>query len=250
MKLLLALLTAVSLTGTLSAQTSLNDKRDVVKNWIETRQTLARVRADWAAEKDTLTAAVAAFERELKTLNDSIGKADTGSVKTEDERKQVEADRAKLDAAIAQAKGVVTKLEAKLMQLSKALPEPVLAKVQPFFNRIPKDPADTKATLPERTQNLVGILNEVDKFNAAITVESEIRKNPAGADVQVRTLYLGLGQAYFTDTEGNYAGSGIPTAEGWQWTVQNDLSPAIRKAIAVYENTAPVQFVELPVQIK
>lgn len=241
---------ALAFAGAAFAQTSLTEKRDVVKNWIETRQTLARVRADWAAEKETLTATVAAFERELKTLNDSIAKTDTGSNKTEAERKQVEADRAQLDAAIAKAKELVTALEAKLKQLSKALPEPVLAKVQPFFKRMPEDPANTKATLPERTQNLVGILNEVDKFNAAVTVESEIRKNPAGADVQVRTLYLGLGQAYFTDNEGTYAGYGIPTAEGWKWTVQNDLSPVIRKAIGVYESTAPVQFVELPVQIK
>jgi Skp family chaperone for outer membrane proteins len=244
--------TAVLLCAGVSAhaQAPLSEKRDVVKQWIETRQTLARVQAAWAEERDLLQQSIATFEREIKAVDDTLAK--TGDTRSETSKKKeaADADIRQMDDALAKTKGLVAALEGRLTALLKALPEPVAAKIQPFVNRIPKDPNDTKASLPERVQNLVGILNEVDKFNAAVTVESEIRKNPEGAEIQVRTLYLGLAQAYFTDTEGSYAGYGVPTADGWKWTENKELSPQIRKAIAVYESTAPVQFVELPVKVQ
>jgi len=246
------IITAVLLCAGASAfgQVPLSEKRDVVKQWIETRQTLARLQAGWSEERELLKQSIETFDREIKAVDETLTK--TGGTRSETSKKKEAADAEiqQLDAALAQTKNLVAALEGKLVGLIKALPEPVVNKVQPFINRIPKDPADTKASLPERVQNLVGILNEVDKFNAAVTVESEIRKNPSGAEVQVRTLYLGIAQAYFTDVEGNYAGYGMPTMDGWKWTENKELSPQIRKAIAVYESTAPVQFVELPVKVQ
>jgi hypothetical protein len=119
-----------------------------------------------------------------------------------------------------------------------------------LIKRIPSDPATTKASGLERLQNVVGIVNEVDKFNAAVTVVSEVQKNPSDAEVQVETMYVGLAQAYFVDKAGDYAGVGLPSGQGWQWMPKNELAGKIQKSIAMYKNAAPADFVSLPVQIK
>jgi hypothetical protein len=96
----------------------------------------------------------------------------------------------------------------------------------------------------------VGLINEVDKFNAAVTVVSQVQKNPAGAEVQVETVYLGLAQAFFVDKAGEYAGVGVPGPDGWQWTPKPELAGRIQKSIAMYKNAAPAAFVSLPVTIR
>jgi hypothetical protein len=119
-----------------------------------------------------------------------------------------------------------------------------------LLKRIPSDSAAAKAGPVERMQNVVGILSEVDKFNGAISVVSEIRRNPAGAEVQVETLYIGLGHAFFVDKTGDYAGVGVPAADGWQWTPRSELAGRIQKTIAIYNNSLPAAFVSLPVAIQ
>jgi hypothetical protein len=99
-------------------------------------------------------------------------------------------------------------------------------------------------------QNLVGLINEVDRFNGAISVESEIRSNAAGLEVQVETLYLGLARGYFVGEEGRFAGVTVPTESGWEVTLRPELGPSIRRAIAMYRNQQPAALVGLPFEIQ
>ena len=45
----------------------------------------------------------------------------------------------------------------------------------PLAQRLPQNSADTKIGLPERFQNVIGILNELGKANGEVTVATEIR---------------------------------------------------------------------------
>jgi len=166
------------------------------------------------------------------------------------QRLAAEAQKAELEAATQKVGELVGGLEQRVQELAPSFPPPLADKLSSALKRIPADPANTKMSGLERMQTVVGILNEVDKFNAAITVVSEVQKNPAGAEVQVETLYLGLAQAYFVDKAGDYAGVGTPAATGWQWTPNNALAGNIQKSIAMYKNAAPADFVSLPVQVK
>jgi hypothetical protein len=249
-------LTALTLTGLLlaagpaPAATPLDETRETLAKWVQTRQLTGKLRADWQADKETLEQSLKLFERELKTLDEQLGKTDTSSQQAQKERAELAREKEALLAASDKAKELATALEARVKSLARAFPAPLHEKIEPLLKRIPADPAATKASPAERLQTIVGILNEVDKFNGAVSVVSEIQKNPAGAEVQVKTLYLGLGQAWFVDKAGDYAGIGVPTAEGWQWQPRPELAPRISKAIAVYENTAPAAFVDLPVTLK
>ncbi|MCW5550541.1 MAG: DUF3450 family protein [Verrucomicrobiae bacterium] len=223
--------------------------RTTLEQWVQTRQLISRTRADWQADKETLEQTTQLYERELRNVAEQMGRVSTNHAQVDFERDQALHQQSELTNATETIKFLVAGLETRLKALAPSFPPPLTDKLQPLLQRLPADSAATRASGLERIQNLVGILNEVDKFNAAITVVSEVQKNPAGAEVQVETLYLGLAQAYFVDKAGEYAGVGTPTAQGWQWTEQKELAGRIQESLAMYKNAKPAAFVSLPVRI-
>jgi hypothetical protein len=229
---------------------ALTETRVTLEQWVQTRQLISRTRSDWDADKETLAQTTALYERELKSIAEQISKVSTNNAQVDKERLAATTQQQELAAAAEQARTLVAGLEKRVQELAPSFPPPLVEKLSSSLQRIPADPVNTKLSGLERMQNLVGILNEVDKFNAAVTVVSEVQKNSSGAEVQVETLYLGLAQAYFVDKAGDYAGVGTPAATGWQWTPNNALAGKIQKSIAMYKNATPADFVSLPVHIK
>jgi hypothetical protein len=105
-------------------------------------------------------------------------------------------------------------------------------------------------SLGERFVNVLGVLNEVSKFNGDITVRSELRPLPDGSSAEVQLLYVGLGQAYYATSDGGSAGVGRPGAEGWIWESADEHAPGIAEAIAILKNEQVPAYVPLPVRIQ
>ena len=110
-------------------------------------------------------------------------------------------------------------------------------------------------SLSARYQNVIGVLNAVDKWNRAVTLKSEIRELGTGGSVEVSVLYVGLGQGYYVgapgkDGKATIAGVGIASPTGWNWRETNDLAPAIQRAVSIYKNEGLAALVRLPVQIR
>jgi septal ring factor EnvC (AmiA/AmiB activator) len=228
---------------------SVGEARDHLQKWVETRQLTSQLQTDWRSEKEMLESTVDLFNKELSDLTAQLEKADTDTSQVGKERTALEAERAELEAAEARVGEWATQLEARVRELAKAFPPPLSDKLDALLVRMPVDPANTRLNPIERMQTLVGILNEVDKFNSSIAVESELQKRPSGEEIQVKTLYVGLGQAYFVDQTGDFAGIGVPSAEGWEWKEAPELANEILHAIAVYENVQPPSFDNLPMTL-
>ena len=224
--------------------------RTALDKWVETRQLISREKRDWAEQKEAIEQTSALYQREIERLNGEIEEAKESNSQVTKEMAEQDAENITLKAAGEVSESLITETESKLKALVAKLPIPLQDKIDPFVRRIPEDPEETKTPLAQRMQSIIGILNEVEKFNGSVSVFSEIRKNPSGADVSVKTLYLGLGQAYFVDTEGTFAGVGTPSASGWNWVEKTAQATAIADAIAVYENAKPAAFVNLPVSVK
>jgi hypothetical protein len=244
------ILFALLLANAAVAQEQIADTRTTLQKWVETRQMASKLRADWAADKELLLESIKMFEREAKNLDELIAKVDTGNGQVGKERAEQEKLEAQYKETLEKVKALILNLEKKTLTLSKTFPPPLAEKLDTFIKRIPEDAAATKLTAGQRLQPLVAILSEADKFNGGIAIASELRKDEAGNTVQVSTMYLGLSQAYFTDKEGKFAGAGTPGADGWKWTNDASLAPAITKAIAVYKKELSAAFVSLPAKIQ
>ena len=247
-----ALMLVVATTVTAASQNSkqIEETRTFIDKWVQTRQLISKTENDWREESQLLDHRIELFKTEVEQLESQISETEGSRTSAEEARSSVKAEEESLKSASNVVERVVIKYEQRLRQLAKFFPEPLVEKIDSYMAKIPNDPHNTRLTVSERMAVVIGILNEVDNFNSNITVVSEVRKFPSGEKAEVKTMYLGLGQAYYVDAKARYSAFGVPGKNGWEWTEDNEIADNVLKAIAVYENVIkPAVFVELPVAI-
>lgn len=226
--------------------------RSALEKWVETRKLISEERNQWETERETLRDTIEVLRAEIETLEDNIARAEEGATQADVQREELSEANDALKAVASTISQGVGRIEQRLLGISKFFPEELSGRegVQVLLKRIPSNPETTRAGLSERMTNIVGVLIEVDKFHNTVTPTNELRKLPSGETVQVRTLYLGLGTAYYVDATGQYAGILTPGPEGWVDNPRNDLSETIQLALAIYDNAQQPTFVNVPVEIK
>lgn len=248
-------LAAICVCAALSARAAepankLSETRAALEKWVETRQLISKTRADWQSDKETLQQTSVMLERELKAVEDQFTKLSTNNVQAEKERLEAEALIKTSNEGLAPAQEFAVEFEGRIHTLLPRLPEPLKDILKPLLVRLPATGTNTQMKVPDRVQVLVGILNELDKFNNAVNVFSEKRKNDKDGEVSVETVYVGLGAAYFVNDAGDFAGVGTPGASGWEWNNKPEIAQHVRDVIRIYRNERPARFVSLPATIK
>jgi len=227
----------------------IDETRAVVGKWAATQELVFQSRRAWEQEKVLLAARVEALGQELAEAEQRL--ADNRKLLADQRLRQQQQDSSAgenedLSADVASR---LAEFERGVRQVHALLPQPTVAKVDPLYRRIPEDPTSTKVSLAERFQNVLGILNDVNQMNGEILLADEIRPLSDGTPAQVKTVYVGLGQAYFISARGE-AGVGHPTPDGWVWTPANALSREINVVIQMLQNKIKPQFVSLPVTLQ
>jgi hypothetical protein len=223
--------------------------RASLAKWVETQQLIAKEQQDWQQGKQILQSRIDAVHGEIAALRERLAETRRTAAEANGKKAGEVAENDTLQKAGAELSTWVAGLEGGLRTLEARLPEPLLQKVKPLYDRMPADGTTTNVSLAERYQNVVGILNEVGKFNNDITMVTEVRTLSDGKPAEVRTLYVGLAQAYFVSPKGD-AGIGRPGAAGWEWTAAREIAPQLEQAVEVLQNKAKPQFVSLPVKVQ
>jgi hypothetical protein len=247
MRVLLPL--ALALTASSRAETPLAETRSTLEKWVETRQLISKTRSDWQTDKETLEQTIQLYERELKSIDEQMAKVSTNNTQVAKEMTEATALQKISNEALDGVKQFATQFEARVKKVVPQLPAPLQDILKPQLARLPADPATTKMLAAERVQVLVGVLNELDKFNNSVNLFNEKRKNPAGEEVAVQTVYVGLGAAYFVNEAADFAGLGAPGANGWEWTVKPEIAPSVHEVVKIYRNEKAARFVTLPAAI-
>ncbi len=245
-----ALLLAFSHSG-YGADNKVSDTRATLAKWVETRQMISRLKADWAEDRETIKSTISLFDGQKERLEEKLAKVGEDNAQVVKETAENETELAKYTNALAKVETMIVVFEEKLKAQIKNYPPPLRndKHLSELLKLVPKDSHDTKVALISRVQNLILILKVVQEFNSELHLESEIRKN-GDKDVEVQSLYLGLGQAWFVDTSGSFAGTGGPSPDGWAWTENSAIAEQVRKAIAVYDKSQPAAYVALPAEVK
>ena len=233
----------------LSAQNKVTETRDILDKWVETRQIISEEKAEWKIEQSILGDTITLLSSELERLQQSLDDLETSATAADEDRSQLTAEKERLSEAAGVVEGNIGQLETQLKRIIKSLPEPLINKIKPLVRRLPDDSSDTKLSLGERVQNIVGILSQADKFNTTLTETSESREIAGGKVIEVRTLYWGLAMAYYVDASAEYAGIGYPGADGWEWPQIEGKGLEIKRLLDVYEGAEDIQFVEVPARI-
>ncbi|MFO0984300.1 MAG: DUF3450 family protein [Planctomycetota bacterium] len=235
--------------GDRAAPPPLEETRATLGKWIETQQVIARERKDWQQGKEILIGRLELVKQEVLTLEEKIGQAKASAAEATRKRDELLAENQQLEAAGTQLTEAVTAMEREVRRLLKALPEPVLTKLEPLIQRLPEDPAKTRASAAERFQNVLGILNELNKANNEINVSYEVHTLADGKPSEVKAVYLGLAQAYYVSARGE-AGVGRPAADGWKWEPANAIADQVLLVLEILQGKHSPAFVPLPVKIQ
>jgi predicted RNase H-like nuclease (RuvC/YqgF family) len=223
--------------------------RTALEQWVQTRRVISQERRDWTLGREMLDDRIALVEREIASLRERIGEAQDSIADADRKRAELIESNERLQQASSSLAETAAQLEDRTKQLLARLPDPIRERVKPLSQRLPADPEDTQLSLSQRFQNVVGILNEVNKFNREISVTSEVRSLADGTTAEVAALYVGLGQAYYATSDGRAAGVGAPSAEGWAWSPADASAAEITRAIAILKNEDVAAFVRLPIRM-
>ncbi len=228
----------------------IDNARAAMEKWVETQRVISKEKQDWVLGREMLNERIALVEREIASLREKIDQAQESISDADKKRVELVNENDKLKNAAGMLAGVVATLETRTTNLIARLPDPIRDRIKPLSQSLPQDPSATKLSLAQRFQNVVGILNEVNKFQREITVTSEVRTLADGTAAEVVAVYVGLGQAYYSGANGAVAGVGRPSEAGWTWESANDAAGRVADAIAILKNEKVASFVLLPLKVQ
>lgn len=229
--------------------------RAMLERWVETRRLISAEKRDWALDQEMLVDRIALLEQQIATLRTSIAEADAGIGAADTTRLELVRRNEELSASSARLVTAVAPLEQRTRELLVRLPDPIRTRVEPLSRRIPAPGAGEPPSLGERFQNVVGVLNEVDKFHREVTLTSEMRTLGSGAVAEVTAIYAGLGHGWYVTAKGDAAGVGVPGPQnpghdGWVWTAADAAAVRVARVAAILRNEETPAFVALPVRIQ
>ena len=242
----------------------LDSARGTLDKWVETQQILSREKKDWQQARELLTSRIQLVKDEIGQLRQRVDETHESEQEFLASRSTSLGERDSVKTVSAELADAVSALEGKVRTLYRFMPESLREKVKPLFERMPppahaaaagppRSPAAgldaPKVTVAERYQNVLGILNEMNRLNGEITVASEIRSLADGKPSEVKTVYLGLGQAWYLSARGE-AGVGTPGPDGWTWRPAPEVAPELTRVLEILQNQSSPKFVPLPVTIQ
>ena len=182
---------------------SLAETRLSMEKWLETEQILSRERKEWQQGKEILLGRLELLRREVGELDESIAKAAEKKAEAERKKTELATKNQELLGLGERLGGAVKGMEGEVTRLLRAMPDPVKLRLEPLSVRIVEDPTAKRISLAERYQNVLGILNELNKANNEINVVYEVHTLEDGRPSEVQAIYVGLAQAYFVSAGGS-----------------------------------------------
>lgn len=243
--------TGTEVAGTAPSAPTLEQTRMTMDKWIETQQIISKERNDWQKGKEILLGRLELVKNEIASLEEAIRQARSDMAQADKKMNDLIEENEELKAADVLLSNAAMGMEEEVrkLRLFKQLPDPLLAKLQPLYQRLPEDSVSTRISNAERFQNVLGILNELNKANNEITVSYEVLNLSNGKPSEVKVIYVGLAQAYYVSASGE-SGIGYPTAEGWKWEPSPAVSRDVLLALEILDGKHSPAFVPLPVVLK
>jgi hypothetical protein len=226
----------------------LDETKEALSKWVETRKLISEEKQKWELEREILGDRIDLVRNERDTLNTKIHETQSLITDADKKREDLVAAKDALKNASATLVNRIFTLEREVLALLPTLPDPVQERIKPLSQRIPKT-EETDLSLSERYQNVIGIINELNKGAGEITVVSEVKKLADGSTAEVQTMYVGYAAGYSCNNNGDVAFVGRPSSNGWEWEQDNSIAPKVADSISILKNEKVAAFIEMPVSV-
>lgn len=233
---------------TLSANPGeLETARSAVKQWVAIEQTLSLEAADWLAKEQLLKDLIEVEAQRIARLEVERSESEAGMSAADGEREALLLREQEALEMATRIEAFLVGIEGTLRALSARLPEPLLNELAAVLKRLPEAGEAMDLSIGERMRTVINLMGRIRQFDGNLHIYESIRELPDGSEAAVRTLYIGLGQAYYLAPSD--AGYGKPGIAGWEWKSAPEHADAIRAALTSLDGEVfEPKFVELPVQ--
>ena len=245
----IALLIAVTGTQVLRGQSAIERVRSIVEQWVSVEKAISSEAQAWKEKERSLRDLIELGRVDRDNLNQQIVEFQETATAADEKRAELVARQKELDQSAEQVVAFLNQIEPRLRQLEIKLPTPLRENLAGQFQKLPTA-EDTSLDVAERMQTVVTLLVAIQRFDrSGLTVHAEVRKLNDGTEGEVKTLYVGLGTAYYLSESDNDAGYGIVNSQGWQWESSKAIRDEVREAIEIVELKAlEPKFILLPVK--
>lgn len=233
---------AVLVVGALQAADIETVQQSAVE-WSRVRGETARLESDWQWQKQLLAATNATLTDRIHRLEAQRDELAAKSKGDKSELDELAAKNAAATTSLASAEGRLKRVTAEVLQLRGNLPPRLSQALDLPYRSL----GNATLTPSERMLYLTTILNRCAQFNKTITYADEpVALGGSSERTLLNVIYWGLGQAYALDRVAGKAYVGHPGANGWTWDEHPEALKSLAHVIAINQEKADPDFVELP----
>lgn len=226
------------------------DTRATLSEWIETKRLISKERKDWRLSREVLSDRIELVRREIEATRSKIGDAEESVSTADAKRVELMAEEERLKETSKLLEVLIAGYELRTRKLLPRLPQHVREHLKPITQELPAEGEETTLSLTKRYQNVVGILDQINKFNREVKVTSEVRDLGGGTKSEVTVIYLGIAYGFYVNGNEDVSGVGTGNEAAWEWSPDNDIAPEVASAVRILNNEEVASFVPLPVEIK
>jgi hypothetical protein len=242
---ILLLLAALALPS--SAQNAADPIREIdalTQQWTSLEHQKDLLRADWRTQKPVLEQQLALLTREIAELTTLLEATTQQQDEVEqlrltllEEQTQLEEESAALEAGVARA-------SLELHSLSRDLPPPLAEAWPGELARLD----NLLETVTPRFQKLLGLLRQLDDFDAKVTLNEVVMTLGDGREHVVKQVYLGLSHGWYVTADERFAAAGMAGSGGWVWTPVTVAAP-IAQIVGILEQRVDPDFVSIALEL-
>src|SRR5687768_9069275 len=97
---------------------SVEQSRQTLAKWVETRQLTSKAESSWQSDKETLQQTIQLFERELALVSEQTSKYSTNNTQVAKERSKAESLKVSSEAALNAVREVAAEMEKNIKALA------------------------------------------------------------------------------------------------------------------------------------
>lgn len=210
--------------------------------WLQIEQQNQNLIHDWKIQKPAMEQRLSLLQAEKQQLNKMLQESTAGQDDVEARRSELLAKQAELESQQQKLATSLTRLQSAVDSLTPMLPPTVRDSWEKEEQAV-GNPSEMSVLL----QGILARLSDLTEFDQRISTNETVIAAPDGEDVLVKQFFLGAGFAWFTSSDGDYAGFGSVTDRRWNWQFDDDVDGEdINRAIAIFEKRLQPQLIQLP----
>ncbi len=220
--------------------------QELVSKWVDLKKEIGREEEVWKEQKEILKQGHQLLLKEKVMLEVEIADVSERQTSAEKERAELLKSKKELKDALSSCLPALTRAEAELQKLTELIPSALRKSLEKGIRKLTSSaPQD----IPKRLRIAVGAYKEIERLENQIHLIRETLEVEKGNFREMDVIYLGLSQGYAVSLDGEMAGVGRPSMNGWIWEWRAELSDEVKRAISCYKRQSPPDFVHLPLKI-